>query len=204
MSFSSVFAFIKGHWYLAAALVLLLLSLVRIMNRHRKERRKQEEMAHLKRRDEALSDALRNPLMTDSPKLRENGESPVEVKWGERAAQNGKGGKSGKRQDTSEMIEITEISTYARKKYVLHGETRSIVGSGPGCTLVIQKDGVAPVHFDIFPWNGKLCMRSAPGTQTFLRRGKNQAAVGTDGVYLKNGDQILAGTAVFEIRMFRA
>lgn len=201
MSVSSVFAFIKGHWYLAAALVLLILSLVRFLNRRRKERRKQEEMAHLKRRDEALSDALRNPLMADNPELKENGEAPVEVKWGERAAQSGK---SGKRQDASEMIEITEISTYARKKYVLHGENRITVGSGPGCTLVIQKDGVAPIHFDIFPWSGKLCMRSAPGTQTSLRRGKNQAAVGTDGVYLKNGDQILAGTAVFEIRMFRA
>lgn len=201
MGVSSVLTLIKEHWYFAAVLVLLLVFAFRFLSRRKKERKKQAEMAALKRRDEALSEALMNPLMADSRNVNGGGEAPVEVKWGEKAAQGKKGGK---KQAASEMLEITEISTYARKKYVLHGDAQITVGSGPGCTLVIQKEGVAPLHFDMFPWNGKLCLRSAPGVQTILRRGSNQASVGTDGAYLKNGDQILFGTAAFELRMFRA
>lgn len=187
--------FLKTHiWIIPLALTPLFFLLLRGFLQRRKRRKAEEELTQLKRRDEALSDALRNPLVK---KERRTGEDAMEIVWDEKAVTKKKG-------DAEWMAELIELSGYSRRKYVLRMDEPIRIGSTPENRLSLPREGVAAAHCEIFMNGPKPCVRSAPGVKTFLRRGRNSALIGQDGIYLQNGDRIQAGSSEIQFRLFKA
>ena len=184
-------------WCIAALVILLIILAVHQVRKRKKQRIKLEELAYLKRRDEALSDSLRNPMMGDAGR-RDIDEKPMEVRWEDKVVHNGRS--SGPVQ----MIELTELTEYARKKYLFRLDQLLTLGSAKTNTLVLPRDGVAPVHCEIFSGRGRVVIRSRAGVNTLLQRKKKQALVGTEGVFLQDKDQIRLGSALLEVRIFYA
>ena len=184
-------------WIAAGVLLLLLIILLHQLRKRKKQRTKLEELAYIKRRDEALNDALRNPVMGASAR-RDINEKPLEVKWEEKVVYNGRN--SG----PVPMIELTELTEYARRKFVFRLDQLITLGSAPDSTLVLAKEGVAPVHCEIFAAGNRVCARARSGVNILLRRKNRQTLVGTEGVLLLDGDEIRMGTAALEVRIFRA
>ncbi|MCR5370744.1 MAG: FHA domain-containing protein [Clostridium sp.] len=184
-------------WPVLAVLLFLVVFIVHQVRKRGKQRKKMEELAYLKRRDEALSNALRNPVMgTDG--YRDMNEKPLEVRWEEKVVYNGRN--SG----PAWMIELTELTEYARRKYVFRLDQFITLGSAENNTLVLAREGVAPVHCEIFAAGNRVCLRSRSGVNTLLQRKKRQILVGNEGIMLHDGDMMRLGTAALEIRIFRA
>ncbi|MBQ9349092.1 MAG: FHA domain-containing protein [Oscillibacter sp.] len=188
--------FLKTHlWIFALAAVPIFIIILRYVLRHRGQRKAEEELTQLKRRDEALSEALRNPLVKDTPR---GSEGAMEIAWDEKAVNNGKKGQK------SQMIELVELSGYSRRKYVFHADETIRIGSAPENRLALPRDGVERVHCEIFMNGNKPCLRSAPGAKTILKRGSQPVLVGPDGVYLSSKDHIVLGSVDIQFRLFKA
>lgn len=182
-------------FYAALAAGAVVFALLRTWSRWRKSRKQMEEMSQLKRRDEALNAALRDPLSKDAP--RTGPEGPMEIKWDDKAV-NEQGGSA------SLLIELIELSAYSRRKYVFRADTPIVIGSGENCRMVLPRDGVAGEHCEIRLEGKRACVRSIAGAKTILKRKKVSALVGTDGVYLNNGDHLQLGVSEIQFRMFKA
>jgi len=190
----NVITFLKAHLlYTAAIPILLLCAAMCIFSRKRRVRRQYEEMTQIKRRDEALNEALRNPQVQQ----KREAEGPMEISWDDKAVR--KNGGEGK----SIMVELVELSTYSRRKYVYRVDTPVRVGSGKDCQMELLREGVAREHCEFFLLNGQVCVRSLSGARTLLKRGKESALISADGVYLKNDDHIQLGSAEIQFRMFK-
>ena len=188
--------FLKTHlWIFALAAVPLLIIILRTVLRHRGQRKAEEELTQLKRRDEALAEALRNPLVKDTPR---GSEGAMEIAWDEKAVNNGKKGQK------SQMIELVELSGYSRRKYVFHADETIRIGSTPENRLALPRDGVERVHCEIFMNGNKPCLRSAPVAKTILKRGGQPVLVGPGGVYLSSKDHIVLGSVDIQFRLFKA
>ena len=149
-------------WPVLAVLLFLVVFAVHQVRKRGKQRKKMEELAYLKRRDEALSNALRNPVMgTDG--YRDMNEKPLEVRWEEKVVYNGRN--SG----PAWMIELTELTEYARRKYVFRLDQFITLGSAENNTLVLAREGVAPVHCEIFAAQNRR-MKVARGILTIKRQ----------------------------------
>ena len=101
------------------------------------------------------------------------------------------------------MVELTELSAYSRRKYVFRGEQAVTVGSGGDNSLVLARDGVAERHCEVRMIGKDFCVRSLSTARTVLIRGKKSFLVGTEGVYLNDGDHIQLGTAEIQFRKFK-
>ena len=175
-------------YILAAVAGVALIAGLTIWMRWRSKRRQFEEISQMKRRNEALNEALRNPNM-------ESGSSgPEGPSWDDKAV-NGRGTGG-----PSIMAELTELSAYSRRRYVFRGEQNITVGSGGDNALVLARDGVAQRHCEVRMIDKRFCVRSLPAAKTILIRGKKSFLVGTEGVYLNDGDHIQLGTAEIEFR----
>lgn len=178
----------------AVAASAVLIVLLWCWSRWRKERRRYEEMSQNKRRDEALTDALRNPYAQQSGG---GPEGPMEISWDDRAVnQRGLGG-------ASLMMELTEFSAYSRRKYVFRAEQRVTIGSGRDCQLLLPREGVAERHCEILLVGRRFCVRSLSDARTVLVRNRKMVLVGTEGVYLNDGDRIQLGVSEIEFRKFK-
>lgn len=188
-------AFLRAHirLILAVAVPLFLLILWAVLRR-RKRRRTEEELSQLKRRDEALAEALRNPQVVGK---RGGGEDAMEIIWDEKAVTKAKGA-------AALMAELVEVSGYSRRKYVFRVDEPITIGSGPENRLSLPREGVAKAHCVIFLNGQKPCVRSESGVKTILRRGRAPALVGVEGLYLRNGDHIQAGSVDIVFRLFKA
>lgn len=175
---------------LAAALGLLY-----AWSKWRKSRRQMEEMSRIKRRDEALNEALRDPLAKEA--VRSAREGPMEISWDDKAVNERGGG-------ALLLIELIELSAYSRRKYVFHADTPITIGSGEGNRMVLPREGVAAQHCEIWLDGKRPCVRSAGDAKTILLRKKASALIGTDGVYLNNGDCLQLGVSKIQFRMFKA
>ncbi|MDE6590512.1 MAG: hypothetical protein K2K53_09275, partial [Oscillospiraceae bacterium] len=122
---------------LAAAAVVALLAALRFALKYRSRRKQLEEISQLKRRDEALNEALRNPQAAGSAPGAKGG--PIEISWDDKVV---------KAQDASAawMVELLELSAYSRRKYVFRADQPITIGSGEDNQLVLHRDGVAPSH----------------------------------------------------------
>lgn len=177
---------------LAAAVLLAVLLPVRSA---RKKKRKNEELAQQRRRNEALTDALRNPAVEKGI----HRDAPMEVDWDENAIKGRK-----KRKKGGQMAELTDISEYSRRRYVYPLEEGPVrVGSSRDNSMELLREGVARFHFEILLNDGRPCVRSLEDAPTVLKRGREQAVVSSDGLFLKNGDVIKAGSAEIQFRMFK-
>ena len=187
--------FVRTHiWILPLCLSPFLFLAFYLLMKRRKRRKEEEEMIQLKRRDEALSEALRNPLVKPS---RNGGENAMEITWDEKAVNKAKG-------KATLMIELVEMSGYSRRKYIFHANEPIRIGSAPENRLSLPREGVAKVHCEIFMKGREASVRSTPKVKTLLRRGGTSTLVGPEGVYLKNGDHIQAGVADIQFRLFNA
>ncbi len=190
-----MFEFIQTHiWIIPACLLPLALLLVGILLGRRKRRKNEEDMIQRKRRDEALSEALRNPLVRPA---RNSGEDAMEITWDEKAVSRDKG-------KSALMAELVELSGYSKRKYIFRVDEPIRIGSAPENRLSLPREGVAKVHCEIFMKGREACVRSAPKAKTLLKRGGTSALVGTEGVYLKNGDHLQVGVADIQFRLFNA
>ncbi len=181
-------------YILAAVAGVALIAGLTIWMRWRSKRRRFEEISQMKRRNEALNDALRNPNMESGSS---GPEGPMAVSWDDKAV-NGRGTGA-----PSIMAELTELSAYSRRRYVFRGEQNITVGSGGDNALVLARDGVAQRHCEVRMIGKRFCVRSLPAVKTILIRGKKSFLVGTEGVYLNDGDRIQLGTAEIEFRKFK-
>jgi len=190
-----VLEFFQAHiWILPLALILALIPPIHSALRRRRQRQAEEEILQIKRRNEALSEAIRNPLAEEK---RNGGEEAVEIVWDEKAVNDGP-------KKAELMAELVELSGYSRRKYVFQVNQPIRIGSAPDNRMVLQRDGVQPVHCEIFMNNGAPCVRGASGAKTVLRRGGKLVRVGKDGIYLKNGDHIQLGAVDIQFRLFKA
>ncbi len=177
----------------AAAAVILIVSLS-ISLKRRARRKRFEEISQLKRRDEALNEALRNPQAGVSPS---GPQGPIEVRWDDKAVRE-------QEASASWMIELVELSTYSRRKYVFRAGQPLTIGSGADNQLVLRYDGVAETHCEI-RMNGKRpCVRSLSEARTVLVRGKTSVIVSAGGIYLNNGDHIRMGTSEIQFKLLKA
>ena len=192
---SVVLEYLKAHIFLSIIPLCFFTFLWILIAKQRKQRRQQEEMRQLQRRDEALTKALRNPRggHVSSGRM-----GPVEVAWDEQAAD------SGQKHHAVLMMELVERSDYARRKYVFRAEESVTVGSGGDNRLLLSREGVAEQHCVFFMWGKRPCVRTLPGAKTMLKRGKETAIVSEQGVYLNNGDHIQVGNADIQFRLFKA
>lgn len=175
--------------------VLLLAFLLSAFYRRHKKHRTEEDAAQIKRRDEALTEALKNPRVREQT----GGQGvPVEIKWDDKAVSN-----KSKTKPTT-MVELVELSAYSRRKYIFHADSPISVGSAAENQLALPREGVLKRHCEFFMDGSRPGVRSVHGAKTLLRRGKNTASVSDDGVYLKNGDCIQIGSAEVEFRLFKA
>ena len=179
---------------LVAVAAVVLIALIGVCLKQRARRKQLADITQLKRRDEALDAALRNPQTgVDSS----GSQGPVEIHWDDKAI---------KVQETSAswMFELLELSTYSRRKYVFRADKPLSIGSGTDNHLVLHYDGVEEVHCEI-RMNGKHpCVRSLPGAKTVLMRGKTSVIVNAGGIYLNNGDHIQMGKSEIEFKLFKA
>lgn len=181
-------------YILAAAAGVVLAAGLIIWTRWRKKRRQFEEISQIKRRNDALNEALRSShTEPGSPAP----EGPMAISWDDKAV-NRRGGGS-----PSLMVELTELSAYSRRKYVFRGEQAVTVGSGGDNSLVLARDGVAERHCEVRMIGKDFCVRSLSTARTVLIRGKKSFLVGTEGVYLNDGDHIQLGTAEIQFRKFK-
>ena len=188
--------FVKTHILIILMIIAIpffILALRAILKR-RKQRKNEEELTHLKRRDEALSDALRNPLEPRAPRA---GEEAMEIIWDEKSVMTEKG-------ESALMAELIELSGYSRRKYVFQMDRPIDIGSAPDNRLSLPREGVSKRHCEIFLNGVEACVRSAPGAKTILRRKRKSVQVGQDGVYLKNGDSLRLGAVEIQFRLFKA
>lgn len=181
-------------YILAAAAGIAFIAGLAVWTRWRKNRRQFEEMSRLKRRNDALNEALRNPDMEPGSS---GPEGPMAITWdGETAGRRGSGG-------SSLMVELTELSAYSRRKYVFRGEQNITIGSGAGNQLVLTRDGVAEKHCEVRMIGRQFCVRSLSAEKVVLIRGRKSFLVGAEGVYLNDGDHIRLGTAEIQFRKFK-
>lgn len=178
---------------LAAAVLAVMLC---VIMKHRKKRKDELEMKRLHRRNEALADALSNPMAKGERTGKANG--PLEINWDEKTV-NGT-------DKTAEgmMLELTELSAYSRKKYVFKSDRPVTIGSGENNEMVIFKDGVAERHCVITVTGEKPYVYVEHGERAVLRRGRNTAVISETGLFLRNGDQIEMGSAVVQFRVFKS
>ena len=186
--------FLKAHLYLLALPVLLLAFLLSALYRRRKKRGAEAEAAQIKRRDEALTEALQNPRVREQSSGRGG---PVEIKWDDKAVSKGKA-------KAATMVELVELSAYSRRKYIFHADSVISIGSASDNQLPLPREGVAKRHCEIFMDGSRPGARNVQGARTMLRRGKKTAPISGEGVYLKNGDRIQIGSAEVEFRLFKA
>lgn len=181
--------------YLLAAVagVALIAGLI-LWTRWRKKHRQFEEMSQIRRRNDALNAALRNPHMEAGSS---GPEGPMSVSWDDKAVN--RRGIAG----PSLMVELTELSAYSRRKYVFRGEQNITVGSGASNQLALVRDGVAERHCEVRMIGKRFCVRSLSEAKTILIRGKKSFLVGTEGVYLNDGDRIQLGAAEIQFRKFK-
>lgn len=179
---------------LAAAGIALLVAGLCAWSRHRKRQKQFQEMSHLHRRNEALNDALRNPLAKQD---RAGSDGPMEITWDDKAVKEG-GAVS------SLMMELVELAAYSRRKYVFRAGPPVTVGSGENNQVVLPREGVEERHCEICLNAGKLCVRSVSNARTILKRKKTMVLVDSEGVYLRSGDHIQLGTAELQFRTFKS
>ena len=181
---------------IAAAAVVGLIAGLCAWSRWRKERRKSAEMSHITRRNEALNEALRDPSAKEP--IQGGPEGPLEITWDDKAVYQSAAAGS------ALMIELIELSTYSRRKYVFRADRPIFIGSGPDNQLVLPRAGVAEKHCEI-RMAGKLAfVRSTSRAQTSLKRKKTVVLVGMEGIYLNNGDHIQLGASEIQFRLFKA
>lgn len=162
--------------------------------KRRRLRKQFREISQLKQRDEALNEALHNPQM-DVPPADTKG--PFEITWDDKAVRNRGTG-------AALMIELVELYTYSRRKYVFRADQHITIGSAKGNQLELCRGGVAQQHCEI-RMNGKQpCIRSLAGAKTVLIRGKTSVLVSEDGVYLNSGDRIQLGETEIQFRLLKA
>lgn len=175
----------------AAAIFVIIL---RLVLRRRRWRKQFEEIAQLKQRDEALNEALRNPLMSAGSV---GTKGPIEVSWDDKAVR-GPGSAS-----DGVMVELIELSAYSRRKYIFRANQPITIGSGKDNQLVLCREGVEGQHCEIRMNGKKPCVRSMAGVKTVLIRKKMSVLVSTEGVYLNNGDHIQLGESELQFRLFK-
>lgn len=185
---------LKAYWHFIAVAVITALFLLTLSRRRNKKRRQEEEITQKQRRDEALTEALRNPRVRERTPVRPG---PVEITWEDKTIRSGK-------TKPELMVELLELSAFSRRKYIFHAGTPISMGSGADNQIALPREGVAKRHCEIFADGSRLGVRSVNGARTALKRGKNAIPVDEDGVYLKNGDRIQFGSAEVEFRLFRA
>lgn len=181
-------------FYVALAAAAAAAGLLRAWLRRRKDRRQMRELSQNKRRDLALNEALRDPLAKGVPA---DPEGPMEISWDDKAVNEQGGG-------ASLLIELVELSAYSRRKYVFRADAPITIGSGESSRMVLSREGVAGRHCEIQLDGKRACVRSAPGARTILKRKRASALVGTEGVYLNNGDCLQLGVSEIQFRMFKA
>lgn len=181
---------------IAAAVTIGLIAALRAWSKWRKGRRKSAEMSHITRRNEALNEALRDPSAKEP--IRSGPEGPLEVSWDDKAVHQSAATAS------VLMIELIELSTYSRRKYVFRADRPISIGSGPDNQMVLPRDGVAEKHCEIRMAGKRACVRSLSQAQTSLKRKKTVVLVGTEGIYLNNGDHIQLGVSEVQFRLFKA
>lgn len=184
------------YYVIAAVAAIVLIAALRTWSKWRKSRKQSAEISHITRRNEALNEALRDPHAKEP--VQSGPEGPLEISWDDKAVHQNAAANS------SLMIELIEFSTYSRRKYVFRANRPISIGSGPSNQLVLPREGVAEKHCEIHMAGKKACVRSLPQVQTFLLRKKNVVRVGTEGIYLNNGDRIQLGTSEVQFRLFKA
>jgi len=187
----------KPYIYVIAVVAgVALVAVLRAWSKWRKDKKKLEEMSHITRRNDALNEALRDPYAKEP--VQSGPEGPLEISWDDRAVNPGAPA------GASLLVELIELSTYSRRKYVFHADQPISIGSGDGNQLVLAHDGVADRHCEIRLIGKRPCIRSTSRAQTVLKRKKTTVLVGTDGIYLNNGDHIQLGTSEIQFRLFKA
>lgn len=191
--------FLSSHiiyvYVIAGIAVIFLIVVLRILLKRRKIKRMQKEMSTLQKRNEALNETLRNPKVKASG----NGTAgPMEIQWDDKVLKDA----SAKKQ--SMMIELIEFSAYSRRKYLFPAGQTICIGSGADNQLVLQREGVATRHCEIFSTGKALAARNVSNAKALLIRGKNSAFISDEGVFLNNGDHIRIGSADIQFRCFKA
>lgn len=183
-------------YVIAAAAAAALIAALRAWSRWRKERKKSAEISHITRRNEALNEALRDPYAKGP--VQRGPEGPLEISWDDKAVHQSAAAGS------SLLIELIELSAYSRRKYVFRADRPISIGSGPDNQMVLPREGVAEKHCEIRMTGKRACVRSMSRAQTSLKRKKMVVLVGTEGIYLNNGDHIQLGTSEIQFRLFKA
>ncbi len=180
---------------LAAISVVAIIVLLRVVARKWKRHKKELAMSKLHRQNEALAEALGNPMSKGKSLERAGG--PLEISWDAKAVNENIQTYSGL------MFEITELAAYSRKKYIFRADKPVTIGSNENNQLAIFKDGVAGRHCVIELSKGKPCVRAIQGERVTLCRGKKTATINEYGSFLNNGDKIELGSAVIQFRAFK-
>lgn len=194
---SSLLDFLLEYKYYFIAALLAAAAVVTILVLRRKGKRAREaEMSRIHYRNEALAEALGNPMNRGRTPGRAN--EPLEISWDDRTGGRGDG------RDGGTMMELVELSAYSRRKYVFRADDTVTIGSDDGNRLVIFREGVERRHCVIRPSSGGPCVQSASGARTVLHRGRKAVLVGEGGILLNSGDQLELGASVVQFRLFRA
>lgn len=178
---------------LAVGLVAAAVILFSAWFRYRKRHARSEELSQLKRRDDALNAALRNPQMDSTGASSVS--PPIEISWDSEVVKRGQG---------SPMIELVELSDYSRRKYVFRAGAPIAIGRSKENQLSLCREGVEEVHCEIFLHGDRPCVRSCSRARTILVRKKTRALVSTSGVYLNSGDHICLGVAELQFKLLKA
>lgn len=181
---------------IAAMVVVGLIVVLRTWTKWRKDRKKSAEMSHITRRNEALNEALRDPSAKEP--VQSGPEGPLEISWDDKAVRQSAAA------DSSQMVELIELSTYSRRRYVFRAECPISIGSGPNNQMVLPREGVAEKHCEIRMAGKRAYVRSTSRAQTSLKRKKTVVLVGSEGIYLNNGDHLQLGTSEVQFRLFKA
>lgn len=180
--------------YIVLILGLCFLGGLAFFLKQQRIKREWKELSQRKRRDEALNEALRNPQLENNS---EHPDGPMEIRWEEKAVNEKK------KRDASQMVELVLLSEYSHRKYIYRLDQPIRIGSGNDNHMQLQWEDIVPQHCEIFPNDGKACIRCLSGAQGQLKRGKVVAEVGDKGIYLNNGDRIRLGKAEIQFRQIK-
>lgn len=216
----SLFFAEHGKEIIAVLIPVILIRIVRILLRRRKEKKaflKEREQANRLQRDEALNNEILNPERRPGDVTEQK--HAYKVEYSEKSYMGGGGvpgrNNSGgvisgpsfaadKKSAEGAWLKITEYTSLSKRSYMFRNNETVRVGSQYGNTSILSghsEDSI--LYFEIIPSNNNFYIRSSCAESVMISRGESVREIGSRGVVLCDGDRITVCGKVYEISFFR-
>ena len=186
--------------FVAIILLLVGISLIRKIMRHKQKNKELRQAAEDKLRDENLNSVILNNY-AGSNHLREV-QIPYDVDYSNPGRESNKSLlDNNKRKDGHIMLQLVEKTELSTRKCMLNPIKKIHIGSDlQNNDISVLSEGISPRQCEIFSVKGKIYIKNlSHENQTILKRKKEQAIVNEKGLRLLSNDEIILGSVVYEV-----